>query len=217
MGTGGIVPEAVEAYIAALVRRPVEQDPVLRDMEKRAQNPRFPIIGAEVGALLEMLARCRGARRVFEVGSGFGYSAWFFARGVGEDGEVHLTDFKQENLDAARQFLARAGYRTKFEFHAGDAMASLQREIAKQPFDVYLIDADKHRYPDYWAVIRPKLRKGDLVIADNLLWDGQVADPAVQDDDTKGLRRFAQECAIDREIRFTLLPLRDGVGIAQKL
>lgn len=217
MGTGGLVAEDVQAYITNLVRRPVDQDPVLREMEKRAQEPRFPIIGAEVGALLEILARARAAKRVFEVGSGFGFSAWFFARAVGDDGEVHLTDFKQENLDQARQFLAKAGYRTKFEFHAGDAMEHLRREIARAPFDIYLIDADKHRYPDYWQVIRPKLRKGDMVIADNLLWSGQVADPAVQDDDTKGLRRFAQECATDREVRFTLLPVRDGVGIAQKL
>jgi predicted O-methyltransferase YrrM len=217
MGTGGLVAESVQAYVNNLVRKPVEQDPVLRDMEKRAQQPRFPIIGAEVGAILEILARARGAKRVFEVGSGFGYSAFFFARALGAGGEVHLTDFKQENLDAAKDFLGRAGFETKFAFHAGDAMASLTRELAKGPFDIYLIDADKHRYPDYWAVIRPKLRKGDLVIADNLLWDGQVADPAVTNGDTNGLRKFAQDAAADKEIRFTLLPVRDGVGIAQKI
>ena len=127
MGVGGLIAEDVQAYITNLVRKPVDQDPVLRDMEKRAREPRFPIIGAEVGALVEILARARGARRVFEVGSGFGYSAWFFARAVGDQGEVHLTDFKKENLDAARDFLARAGYETKFHFHAGDAMEALTR------------------------------------------------------------------------------------------
>lgn len=217
MGTGGLVGEDVQAYITDLVRRPVEKDPVLRDMEAKAREPRFPIIGAEVGALLELLARAGQAKRVFEVGSGFGYSAWFFARAVGPQGEVHLTDFKKENLDAAREFLARAGYKTRFQFHAGDAMEALTREVAKAPFDVYLLDADKHRYPDYWKVIRPRMRAGDLVIADNLLWDGQVADPKVTDEDTEGLRRFARECANDDGIRFTLLPVRDGVGVAQKV
>ncbi|HZU97646.1 MAG TPA: O-methyltransferase [Planctomycetota bacterium] len=209
--------EAVQAYCARLARTPVEKDPVLRDMEARAREPRFPIVGAEVGAILEILARARGARRVFEVGSGFGYSAWFFARAVGPAGEVHLTDFKKENLDAARDYLKRSGYETKFQFHAGDAMEALVREIGKAPFDVYFIDADKHRYPDYWKVIRPKLRPGDLVLADNLLWGGAVADPKVTDADTEGLRRFASECAGDPQIRFTLLPVRDGVGIAQRL
>src|SRR3954468_8487643 len=101
MGTGGLVADEIQAYIDGLVRRPVESDPVLRDMERRAQGPkRFPIIGAEVGATLEILARARGAKRVFEVGSGFGFSAFFFARAVGPQGEIHLTDFDAENLDA---------------------------------------------------------------------------------------------------------------------
>jgi predicted O-methyltransferase YrrM len=217
MGTGGLVADDVQAYITRLVRKPVEKDAVLREMEKRAQEPRFPIIGSEVGAILEILTRARGGRRVFEVGSGFGYSAYFFARAVGDAGEVHLTDFKQENLDAARDYLGRAGFQTKFHFHAGDALASLTRELAKGPFDVYLIDADKHRYPDYWQAIRPRLRPHDLVIADNLLWDGQVADPKVTDADTAGLRKFAELAASDPKIRFTLLPVRDGVGIAQAL
>ena len=217
MGTGGTLPEQVEVYIDRLARRAVEKDPVLKDMEQRARNPRFPIIGAEVGAILEILARARGAKRVFEVGSGFGYSAFFFARAVGANGEVHLTDFKQENLDEARVFLGRAGYKTTFRFHAGDAMASLERELEKAPFDVYLVDADKHRYPDYWKLIRPRLRKGDLVIADNLLWDGQTADPKITDPDTSGLRQFSELASSDPGIRFTLLPVRDGVGIAQAL
>jgi predicted O-methyltransferase YrrM len=213
----GLVSDAVQAYIDRLVRRPVENDPVLRDMERRAQSPRFPIIGAEVGATLEILARARGAKRVFEVGSGFGFSAFFFARATGPEGEIHLTDFKAENLEEAKVFLGRAGYKTKFHFHVGDAMKALEREIAKAPFDIYLIDADKHRYPLYWEVIRPKLRPGDLVIADNLLWSGQVADPEVKDEDTQGLRRFAELAASDPGIRFTLLPVRDGVGVAQRI
>jgi predicted O-methyltransferase YrrM len=217
VGTGGLIAEDVETYLANVARRQVEKDAVLRDMEKRAKEPRFPIIGAEVGAILEILARARAAKRVFEVGSGFGYSAFFFARAVGDSGEVHLTDFKQENLDAAKQFLSRAGFKTKFQFHAGDAMESLKRELAKAPFDVYLIDADKHRYPDYWQTIRPSLRPGDLVIADNLLWDGQVADPKITDPDTAGLRRYSELASTDPKVRFMLLPVRDGVGVAQAL
>lgn len=217
MGTGGTLPEAVEAYVDRMARRAVEKDPVLKEMEQRARSPRFPIIGAEVGAILEILARARGARRVFECGSGFGYSAFFFARAIGPGGEVHLTDYKQENLDAAKELLAKAKLGTTFRYHAGDALASLEAELAKGPFDVYLVDADKHRYPLYWKAIRPKLRPNDLVIADNLLWDGQVADPAITDQDTAGLREFSQLASSDPGIRFTLLPVRDGVGIAQAL
>ncbi|MBI3649269.1 MAG: O-methyltransferase [Actinobacteria bacterium] len=223
----GFVADEIQAYIDRLVRRPVEGETVLREMEQRAQGRpaeggkpavrRFPIIGAEVGAILEILARSRGARRVFEVGSGFGYSAYFFARGVGPQGEVHLTDFEQENLGAARDYLGRAGFKTRFVFHAGDAMQSLRGELAKGPFDVYLVDADKHRYPLYWQTIRPMLRPGDLVIADNLLWSGAVADPEDEDADTVGLRRFAELASKDDGVRFTLLPVRDGVGVALKL
>lgn len=223
----GLVSDDIQAYIDRLVRRPVTGNSVLEEMEKRAQGRpaeggkpatgRFPIIGAEVGAILEILAFSRGAKRVFEVGSGFGYSAFFFARGVGDKGEIHLTDFEQANLDAAKDFLSRAGFGTKFVFHAGDAMQSLRTELAKGPFDVYLIDADKHRYPLYWQTIRPELRPGDVVIADNLLWGGDVVDPKVDDADTLGLRRYAELASKDDGIRFTLLPVRDGVGVAIKL
>src|SRR5581483_4925272 len=119
-----IVDPKIEAYLRTLYD---DGDPVRRDMEKLAAEKRFPIVDALVGRHLLQLAKTIAARRVFELGSGYGYSALFFARAVGEGGVVHCTDLSPENVETAKGFLSRAGLWSRVVYHEEEATAALRR------------------------------------------------------------------------------------------
>ena len=116
-------------------------EPVLLEMEAHAEEHGFPIVGRNVGVTLEVLARSAGARRIMELGSGFGYSAYWHARAVGSDGEVHLTDGDRENEARAAGYLERAGLADRVRFHVGDAVEELGK--LDGDFDVVFNDIDK--------------------------------------------------------------------------
>ena len=141
-----IVDPRIEAYMAERLRR--FDEPVLLEMEAEAVRRGFPIVGRNVGVTLEVLARSVGARRVMELGSGFGYSAYWFARAVGPGGEVHCTDGDPANAEAGASFLARAGLGDRVTYHVGDAVEQLS--LLDGPFDVVFCDIDKTGYPDAW-------------------------------------------------------------------
>jgi predicted O-methyltransferase YrrM len=123
-----------------------DADPVRLEMEALARERRFPIVGPLVGRQLLQLTLAIGARRVFELGSGYGYSALFFARGVGEGGEVHCTDLSEENVRLAEAFLRRAGIWTRVTYHREEATAALRR--AGGAWDIVYNDIDKVGYPE---------------------------------------------------------------------
>src|SRR5436189_237199 len=141
---------AVESYIQGLVAR--RDEPVLLEMEAEAEERGFPIIGRMCGVVIEILARGIGAKRVFELGSGYGYSAYWFVRATGPDGEVHLTDGDPANEKKALDYLGRAGFAAPITFHVGDAVTSL--EAVDGEWDAIFCDIDKHVYPDAWAAAR---------------------------------------------------------------
>src|SRR5213593_4206303 len=118
-----IVDPKFETYMASRLAR--FDEPVLLEMEAEGERRRFPIVGRNVGVTLEVLARSIGARRVMELGSGFGYSAYWFARAVGPDGEVHCTDGDPANAEAGAGYLARAGFSDRVTYHVGDAVEQL--------------------------------------------------------------------------------------------
>ena len=123
-----ITHSGIEDYIRSLLAR--HDDPVLLEMEAEGKERGFPIVGRMVGVAIEILARSIGARRVFELGSGYGYSAYWFLRAVGEEGEVHLTDGDPENERKALDYLGRAGLNGPVRFHVGDAVESLNASVA---------------------------------------------------------------------------------------
>ena len=140
-----VVDPRVEAYLQSLNRT---ADPVLEEMEELAREGDFPIVGAHAGKLLSILTRATGARRVLELGSGFGYSAWWFARSLPPGGRVTCTDFSADNRALALGFLAKAGFADKSEFLMGDELQAV-RALAAQPlsggFDIVFNDVDKSR------------------------------------------------------------------------
>ena len=191
-------------------------EPVLLEMEAEATARNFPIVGRNVGVTLEVLARAAGARRVIELGSGFGYSGYWHARAVGEQGELHLTDGDPENERQAADYLKRVGLAERVRFHVGDAVATL-RSLAGD-FDVIYNDIDKDGYPDAWREARERIRIGGLYVCDNVLWSGRVPqDGEVTDSSTGPIREHNELIALDERYVSTIIPTRDGVMVAVRV
>lgn len=208
-----IVDPRVEAYMGTLLAR--HDEPVLLEMEAEAHANGFPIIDRLVGATVEVLARSVGARRVFELGSGYGYSAYWFARAVGPDGEVHCTDGDPANEAKALTYLSRAGLDGPIRWHAGDAVTHLN--AAEGEFDVVYDDIDKEGYPDAWRAARERVRVGGLYLCDNVLWYGRVTEPEPERTDTRAILEHNALIAKDERYLSTIVPTRDGLMVALRI
>ena len=207
-----IVNPQIEEYMASLQAR--HDEPVLVEMERVGRERDFPIVGRNVGATLEVLARSIGARRVMELGSGFGYSAYWFARAVGPGGEVHCTDGDPANAAAAEDYLTRAGLWGRVTYHVGDAVE--QMATVQGDFDIVYDDIDKHGYPAAWRAGRDRIRVGGLYICDNVLWSGRILEPN-PDRNTAAILEHNRLIADDEDFVSTIVPTRDGVFVALRV
>jgi predicted O-methyltransferase YrrM len=208
-----IISEAVSEYLEALVpKRP----PELARMERIARQTRFPIIGPAVGQLCYLLARTIGARRVFELGSGFGYSTAWFARAVKDNGGgvVHHVVWDDELSQRARDHLVALGLGDQVRYTVGEAVETLRHMDGG--FDLIFNDIDKRGYPSALPVIESKLRSGGMLITDNLLWSGRIFDARDKTPDTKGVRRLTRMVMKSPTWTASIVPIRDGVLVARK-
>lgn len=187
---------------------------VLREMQDHGETHRFPIVGAQVGRLLYVLARSISAQRVLELGSGFGYSAMWFAMAVGPKGRVVLTDPSRDNATRARSYFERAGMIDRIEIEVGNGLEMIRRLPGQ--FDVIFNDIDKTDYPKTLELVRPKLRRGGLFISDNMLWHGAVVTGS-RAADVRGVKRLTQLLLDAPDFVTTILPVRDGVAVALKV
>lgn len=200
-------------YLESLVP---ERPAVLQEMEAYAQATNFPIVGPVVGQFFYMLTRLMGATRVFELGSGFGYSTAWFALAVRENGggEVHHVVWDETLSKQAQEFLSRLGVMPLMRFHVGEAVQTLQQVGGE--YDLIFCDIDKQGYPASWAVVKQHLRIGGVALYDNMLWSGRVWDDNDTSAATQGVRELTRLVAQERDFTFSLLPLRDGVLMAVK-
>ena len=205
-----IVDPKIEKYLAT-VRG--ERDDCLLEMEKIAEKRDFPIVGPDVGALLYILTRISGAKRVLELGSGYGYSAYWFGLALPVGGQVVCTDTSEENRHLADSFFTRAGMNEKMRFELGEALSLMDRINGE--FDIIFNDVDKEDYPKTIAKVLPKLKRNGLFITDNSLWYGRVVEDE-QDEATKGVVEFNRLIAENRELLSINLPLRDGLMVCLK-
>jgi caffeoyl-CoA O-methyltransferase len=193
--------------------------PVADEMEALAKERDFPIVGRTVGITLEVLARAIGARRVLEMGSGYGYSAYWFARAVGPEGEVHMTEGDAGNQEKAVVYLERADLAGRVRSHVGNALDIIEELDGE--FDVVFCDIDKGDYPEAWARARERIRVGGLYLCDNVLWDGRV----VTGEDRRGtpagwtaaVRQHNEAITADERYVSTIVPTRDGVMVALRV
>jgi predicted O-methyltransferase YrrM len=213
-----------------------EQDDVLADLEARNREQGFPMVGPEVGSVLRLLARMVDASRVFEFGSGLGYSGYWFASGLPEDGLVVLAEEDAAELQTVRAFFERGGLADRAAFEAGDAHETFA--TYEDPFDVVLIDHRKERYAEAFQAVREKLAPGGLVIADNALMlsetlnrgvlehlagdatggDGTDAagDAIDLDPDQAGIADYLDAVRAAPEFETVALPLGEGITVSLK-
>jgi predicted O-methyltransferase YrrM len=205
--------DEVQSYITSLVPpRPAE----MQAMERYAQQHDFPIIGPAAGSACYQVARMMGARSVFELGSGYGYSTAWFARAVQENdgGIVHHVVWDENLSQMARQHLGQLGYASIVQYHVAEAVATLRNTPG--PFDLIFNDIDKQGYPESLPVIKEKLGPGGVLIIDNILWSGRVYEPANHEGSTEAIREFTRMITADADWVVSLLPIRDGMIVALK-
>jgi len=203
--------DRIDLYLLRLSPR---RDGILREMERLAARRGFPIVGPLVGRFLYQLALGMRASRILEFGSGFGYSAYWFALAMGKTGKVTLIDSDPANLARAEAWFDRAALPARFIYHTGDALEVAAR--LKGTYDIVFNDIDKEDYPQTIAPAARLLRPGGLFITDNVLWSGRVFD-ASADPAAEGIRRFTRTLYRDHRFFTTIVPLRDGLAIATRI
>jgi caffeoyl-CoA O-methyltransferase len=208
-----ILHEKVQDYLTSLVP---PREPELQKMEEYADEHDFPIIGPVCGYYCYQLARMIGARSIFELGSGYGYSTAWFAKAVKENGGgvVHHTVWDEKLSNRAREHLAALDSTNVVEFHVAEAVETLRQTAG--PFDIIFNDIDKEAYPDSLPIIKEKLRHGGLLIIDNMIWHGQILDPNDHKKSTEAIRRFTRDITSDLDWIVSLFPARDGMIVAYK-
>jgi caffeoyl-CoA O-methyltransferase len=202
----------LEKYLGAHL---MERHSVLKEMEHYAEKTGFPIVGPQVGQLLYILTSISHADNVFEVGSGFGYSALWFALAMNKNGNVVCTEYDQENIDRAHNYLGRVDTpRASVNFLMGDGIDILSGSTGQ--YDIIFNDASKEDYPKVLEIAASKLRKNGLLIADNVLWHGQVTDA---EPDTKTAAVVEYNKALFNSNRFfsSIIPIRDGISVSIRL
>jgi predicted O-methyltransferase YrrM len=210
----------VERYLADLF---MPADPVMADVLKRSAEAELPSIevAPTQGKLLMLLARLTGARRILEIGTLGGYSTIWLARGLPADGRLITLEMLPKHADVARANLETAGLADKVEIRVGPAIRSLAALAAEhaQPFDMIFLDADKESYVDYLAGSLTLSRPGGLIVADNVVRDGAVIDPANRSALVEGVRAFNRALAAEPRLEATAIQTvgskgYDGFAIA---
>lgn len=207
-----IIAPGVERYIEELYW---EKDPLREEMERLAEARDFPIVGPQVGRILFMLAKAVKARRIFEMGSGFGYSAYWFAKALPPDGKIYLTEESQQNSKLAQEFFKRSGMEKKAEFLVGDAVKLI--DTIQGDFDIVFIDIHKEEYPLAYQKAKSRVKQGGFLLADNMLWFGKVLKEEANDPETQGIREFTHLLFSNPDYFATLLPIRDGLAVGTRL
>ena len=204
-----IVDPAIDRYLHELAN---PQDPILREMEMRGAELGFPIVGPAVGQLLFVVARAVRARRVIELGSGFGYSAYWFAQAMGPGSTVILTEGDEQQAADAASFLERGGMSDRVQIEVGDGLEIIDRIGGE--FDIVFNDIDKKDYPRVLDKAAAALRPGGLLICDNMLWFGTVIDDTADDPPARGIKELTRQLYASEEFDTVLIPIRDGVTIS---
>jgi len=213
---GQIVPDAIERYLSGLNRL---SDPVLDDIARGNAARGLPLVDAEVGALLRVIATSIGAARVLEIGTAIGYSGIWLAGALPPDGMLLTLEMNEERAREARDNFARAGLADRVSVIVGDARLKIAK--VSGPFDLIFQDGDKQLYTPLLDRLVALLRPGGVLVTDNVLWDGEVAPGFIQTPqrdpaDTRAIVEYNERVASHPQLLTATIPLRDGVSISVK-
>jgi predicted O-methyltransferase YrrM len=205
---GLIVPDAIEGYLANLNNG---GDPLLDTIARKGADRKLPLVDAEVGMLLRVLATAVGAQKILEIGTAVGYSGIWLARALPVDGMLLTMEIDLERGQEAQENFKSAGLASRASVIMGDA----QRMIAKVagPFDLIFQDGDKKLYVPMLDRLVALLRPGGLLVTDNVLWDGKVA-LTERDETTRAIAEYNERLATHPALLTTIVPMRDGVSIS---
>ena len=208
-----LLPERLERYLESLVPPRAAE---LAEMEQEGRRTNFPIIGPACGHFCYLTARLIGARQVFEMGSGYGYSTAWFARAVVENGGgrvVHVV-WDQALSQKAAGHLSALGYAGVMAYRVDEAIHALRQEPG--PFDLIFLDIDKEAYPEALGVVQSRLRPGGVLLADNLFRRGLVLDPSNHEPATEGIRALTRMVMEGEGWIGSIVPIRDGLLLAMR-
>jgi len=204
-----------------LLKVSLRESPLLAEL--RAETAKLPMAGMQIspeqGQFMALLAELIGARRALEVGTFTGYSSLVVALAMPADGKLVACDVSEEFTAIARRYWARAGVAAKIDLRLAPALDTLGKLLADGgagTFDLAFIDADKKEYDGYYEAVLKLLRPGGLLLIDNVLWDGAVADPKKRDSDTLAIRALNKKLHDDKRISLSLIPIGDGLTLARK-
>ena len=218
MGRAVTMNEQLYRYI---IDHSLRDHPVLRELrEETARLPKAVMqIGADQGQFMALLAKLTGAKRCIEVGVFTGYSSLAVALALPDDGRIVACDISETWTDIARRHWEKAGVEKKIDLRLGPALDTLDTLLSLRQegrYDMAFIDADKGNYLGYYERCLALLRPGGLILIDNTLWSGDVADPSKTEPDTVALRAVNDALHHDERIDLALLPVGDGLTLARK-
>ncbi len=218
-----VVPADIERFVRTLGPEP---DAVLAEMDAHAAAQGFPHVGPTVGSTLRLLARLLKAERIFEFGSGFGYSAYWMAPALPADGDLILTDLDAEELAQAEAYLTEGGYDHLATYEQGDALEVVERYDG--PFDLVLLDHQKHRYVEAFEAVRSKIPPGGVLVADNaitaeILTFEQLSAfvegrrDRIDDEATAGIAAYLECVTGDDAFETVVLPVGEGIAVSYRV
>ena len=185
-----------------------------RETHLKILNPRM-LSGAFQGRLISLISKLINPKKVLEIGTYTGYSALCLYEGLDENGLIHTIDKNEELFEIQKKYFEKTGEKEKFIQHTGNALKIIP--TINETFDLIFLDADKENYINYFNCIINKLNKKGVILADNVLWSGKVADEKQQDETTKILREFNNMVNNDCRVETILLPIRDGISLIRKI
>lgn len=212
------LPENIDRY-AGLWTEPASEllERIERETWQEVLMPRM-LSGHQQGRFLSLISHLMHPKRILEIGSYTGYSALCLAEGMAPDGVLHTIDINEELETRVRGYFNASGKGNQLHLHVGAALDVLANaNWAHEPWDLVFIDADKENYSAYYNAIVDRVRLGGLIVADNVLWSGKVADPAEQDSETEGLRAYVAQAQKDPRVVHQLLPFRDGLSVSRRV
>jgi predicted O-methyltransferase YrrM len=194
-----------------------QEDALLNEIEvwTRSQHPQAHMLsGALQGKFLEMISRLINPTYILEIGTFLGYSALCLAKGLKPEGELHTLEIDEETAATARENFKKSKTANKIILHTGNALELLNR--IDKPWDLVFLDADKTGYTDYYQALVPKLKSGSLILADNVLFHGQVLEKEVKGKSAKAIQAFNELIREDDRVEKMMLTLRDGLYLIRK-